>query len=224
MDDNLIYNIHDEIFTINIINNLDMYDILTELNDQHVFSDSDDDGDDDGDNNDDNNNNNNTNTNNCDGNNINNDNSDNDNIIFCQDTNVNFKLNFKTLKNAIFNTNTFEANDLIKNLKLSHFTNYGSRYHTPKIYSCIKCVKHNCQNLCNIRYCIHEIRKQYCKLCSGKRICEHNSRIEICKKCKGSQVCPHMSYKYYCNKCNSNQPHRKKYKLKKNKNKNELNE
>jgi len=49
--------------------------------------------------------------------------------------------------------------------------------------------------------CVHDIRKDTCRICSPKRYCEHNRLRSTCVPCAGSQICIHKRQKNTCPEC-----------------------
>jgi len=49
--------------------------------------------------------------------------------------------------------------------------------------------------------CIHDKRKDYCKLCGGGSLCLHNKVQYTCKECNGLGICIHNKLKAQCVDC-----------------------
>jgi len=49
--------------------------------------------------------------------------------------------------------------------------------------------------------CVHNIRKDTCRVCSPKSYCEHKRLRSTCVPCAGSQICVHKRQKNTCPEC-----------------------
>ena len=49
--------------------------------------------------------------------------------------------------------------------------------------------------------CVHNIRKDTCRICCPKRFCEHGRLRSTCVPCGGSQICIHKRQKNACPEC-----------------------
>ena len=49
--------------------------------------------------------------------------------------------------------------------------------------------------------CVHNVRKDTCRICSSKRYCEHERLRCTCVPCGGSQICVHKRQKNICPEC-----------------------
>jgi len=49
--------------------------------------------------------------------------------------------------------------------------------------------------------CVHNIRKDTCRVCSPKSYCEHKRLRSTCVPCAGSQICMHKRQKNTCPEC-----------------------
>lgn len=75
------------------------------------------------------------------------------------------------------------------------------------------CAKNNCNKVKNgkskycedhkykPKKCIHDKRKERCKVCGGSSICIHNKRKDSCKECGKKNFCEHNKAKNYCKTC-----------------------